>query len=390
MTIILGVTGGIAAYKSAEIARRLIERDLTVKVIMTDAATRFITPLTMRTITDQYVATSMFDENLPSPSYHIKTTEEADILLVAPATADFIAKMAYGLADDLLSSLVLAFDGRICVAPSMHSRMYMKDATQENLKTLSDRGTKVIGPVVGKLAEGEGIGRMASIGELVSWVETATKRSSELKGKTVLVTAGGTREPIDAVRYIGNESSGRMGLALAEEAHERGADVVLVSTVSDETVSSGIRRIDVKTAEDMYREVMSCLDKTDVLVMAAAVADVRPIQPKKYKVRKKEISTIEIEPTLDILEEISGHKDGKIVVGFAAETDDLEESARSKLANKKLDIIVANDVSRRDIGFQSNYNQALIITKSGKRIETDRVPKRKLASMVFDEIRDIS
>lgn len=266
----------------------------------------------------------------------------------------------------------------------------MKDATQENLKTLSDRGTKVIGPVVGKLAEGEGIGRMASIGELVSWVETATKRSSELKGKTVLVTAGGTREPIDAVRYIGNESSGRMGLALAEEAHERGADVVLVSTVSDETVSSGIRRIDVKTAEDMYREVMSCLDKTDVLVMAAAVADVRPIQPKKYKVRKKEISTIEIEPTLDILEEISGHKDGKIVVGFAAETDDLEESARSKLANKKLDIIVANDVSRRDIGFQSNYNQALIITKSGKRIETDRVPKRKLASMVFDEIRDIS
>jgi phosphopantothenoylcysteine decarboxylase/phosphopantothenate--cysteine ligase len=387
--ILLGVTGGISAYKSIDIVRRLKEKGHDVRVVMTDAATRFVTPLTFRTVSGDYVATSMFAEDLPDPLFHVTSAKDADIFLIAPATADFIAKMAHGIGDDLLSTLVIAARCPVLIAPAMNTSMLSNQATQANLDILRHRGIGMIGPVRGKLAEGEGMGRMADVDEIVGVTERAIKKRSQLKGKKVIVTAGGTREPIDSVRFIGNYSSGKMGFAIAEEASRRGAEVTMVSGPTGLPWPSGVERIDTETTKDMFEEIRKRIGKADILIMAAAVADVAPRTTSGKKIKKEDIGSLDLVQTTDILTEIRSGSKGKVIVGFAAETEDLSKNARVKLKKKGLDMIVANDVSRKDIAFGSDYNQVIIIKKDGRSLNTSRMHKRDIAGIILDQINTV-
>lgn len=386
-TVLLGVTGGIAAYKVAELARLLVKGGVNVKVVMTESAQKFVTPLTFRTLTGNPVATSMWaDPSSPFP--HISLSEEADLIVVAPATANIIAKMANGVADDLLSTTILAARGTVVVAPAMNTRMYMHRATLDNLARLAASGVIVVECGEGQLAcMDEGVGRMAEPGEIMEVIAGELRRSSELEGRRVVVTAGPTREYIDPVRFISNPSTGLMGYTLAGRAARRGAEVLLISGPTNLYPPGGVDLKSVVTAEEMAGEVKGALASADVLVMAAAVADYRPADVANKKMKKSEgVPQIRLEPTEDILKAVSGMKGSCLLVGFAAETDDVIENARGKLEDKKLDLIVANKVDAPDSGFGAETDLAAIVTPDSDRVELQMISKIELSDMVLDRI----
>lgn len=390
-TIVLGVSGSIAAYKAADIASRLGREGMTVKVVMTDAATKFVAPLTFKTITRQPVAVDQFDSGPPGKIYHLSLAEEADLILVAPATANVLAKIARGIADDLLTTTILSAKCPLLIAPAMNSKMYLADETQENLKLLRRAGQRIIEPTSGKLACGvEGVGRLASVEEIVNAVKEELTRQQDLAGVKILVTAGGTQEPIDPVRFIGNRSSGKMGYALAEEAAHRGANVTLVSGPTDLVVWEKIELIQVQTTAEMYDDLLKRFDRVQIVIMAAAVADFRPDKRSQSKIKS---SSGKVELTLvanpDILGELGHRKKKQLLIGFAAESENLLENAKKKLKEKNLDLIVANDVSRPEIGIGSDENEVYIIFPDGKAEYLPRMFKREIARIILNRVVEI-
>jgi phosphopantothenoylcysteine decarboxylase/phosphopantothenate--cysteine ligase len=390
-TVLLGISGGIAAYKSAELLRGLQRAGIDVRVMMTPAATKFVTPLTFETLSTHPVH---LDSNLlraDSAITHVEEGKIADLLVIAPATANTIAKMARGLADNLLLSTYVAFAGTVVVAPAMNTNMWNHPTTQRNVSQLRDDGVIVVEPAAGELACGVyGSGRMAEPDSIVAEVKLRlqVERKTDLRGLNVVITAGGTREPIDAVRYIGNRSSGKMGFALARAAFDRGADVELIKAYIELPDAPGVRETNAPTAREMYAAVMNRLPHIDVLIMAAAVADYQVAEgPAGGKISKsREDLAISLEPTTDILCEVAAQREGQFVVGFAAEygPEGLAR-ARRKLEHKNLDMIVFNDISRADIGFNSDYNEVVILTPEGETV-VPRAPKETVAEIILDHI----
>ncbi len=391
MKIALGVSGGIAAYKAAEIVRLLQDRGLRVQVIMTRAAQEFVRPLTFAALSGEKVITGLFDSggeqpNLDSAVEHIAVAQSIDALLVAPATADIIAKFAHGVADDFLTTLYLATTAPVVIAPAMNVNMWDHPATRANIEALRARGVRIVEPDAGYLACGmSGPGRLAANEAIVAAALEALGAGQDLAGETVLVTAGPTREPIDPVRYLGNHSSGKMGYAIAEAALRRGARVILVSGPTNLKAPAGAEVIGVNTADEMRQAVLSRFEEATVIIKAAAVADYRPRQAAPQKIKCKTAITLELEPTPDILAEVGRRKGSRIVVGFAAETENILENARKKLAAKSVDAMVVNDVSRHDIGFNSDRNAVTIITSS-EVIEVPESSKWEVAHRVLDAV----
>lgn len=387
--IVLGVTGGIAAYKAVELTSRLRKAGAEVHVIMTRAAQDFVTGLTFREISGQAVVTSMWDKVPTHNVEHIALANLADLLLVAPATANFLAKAAAGLADDMLTTTLLATKAPVFLAPAMNTNMYENPVTQKNLRELAARGFHIIEPASGHLACGvTGKGRLPEPVDIARQVEAFFAKARDLLGRKVLVTAGGTREPLDPVRYLGNRSTGRMGYAIAQEAAARGADVVLVSAPSALPVPPGVRCVHVETAREMREAVLREFDDADVVIKAAAVADYRPKIVAENKIKKSEGEfTLVLERNPDILLELGQKKRQQVLVGFAAETTKLEEYARGKLAKKNLDFIVANDVSRPDAGFAVDTNCAKLFMRDGTVCDCPLSSKAELAGVILDHVR---
>lgn len=388
--IVLGVTGGIAAYKAVELTSRLRKAGAEVHVIMTRAAQDFVTELTFREISGQAVVTSMWDK---VPTYnveHIALANLADLLLIVPATANFLAKAAAGLADDMLTTTLLATKAPVFLAPAMNTNMYENPVTQKNLRELAARGFHLIEPASGHLACGvTGKGRLPEPVDIARQVEAFFAKTRDLLGRKVLVTAGGTREPLDPVRYLGNRSTGRMGYAIAQEAAARGADVVLISAPSALPVPPGVRCISVETAREMREAVLREYDDADVVIKAAAVADYRPKIVAENKIKKSEGEfTLVLERNPDILLELGQKKRQQVLVGFAAETTKLEEYARGKLAKKNLDFIVANDVSRPDAGFAVDTNCAKLFMRDGTVYDCPLSSKAELAGIILDHVKE--
>ena len=371
--IILGITGGIAAYKSAELTRRLRDAGAVVRVVMTHGATEFVTPLTFQALSGNPVHTELLDENAEAGMGHIELARWADAILIAPASANCMAKLAQGRADDLLTTLCLASDAPLAIAPAMNRIMWSNVATQDNFNVLNQRGVHLFGPASGAQACGEtGEGRMLEVPELINALSGLFK-SGVLQGINVLITAGPTYEPIDPVRFIGNRSSGRMGFALAQAAREAGANVTLISGPSNEATPENVRRIDVETAAQMHEAVMQQVRHNRIFISAAAVADYRPKTASTKKLKKHDAElTIELERNEDILSAVAGSSPGPFVVGFAAETENLETNARTKLENKSLDMIAANlvgkDANAQDIGFNSEYNALHVLWTDGAQV----------------------
>ena len=386
--IVLGVTGGIAAYKAVDLARRLVGEGYRVKAVMTANATRLVAPLTFESVTGEEAAVSLWREG-GRPMHHISLAQEADLVLVAPATADIIAKMAAGIADDLLSTTLLSIRCPVIVAPAMNTAMYDHPATRHNLSVLRERGVTVVGPASGSLACGEeGEGRMVEPQELVEAVAGALAGRRGLRGVKVLVTAGGTREPLDAVRYLGNRSSGKMGFALAEAALRQGAEVVLVSGPTWLEPPPGAAFRPVETARQMYDRVLEEARDAGVIIKAAAVSDFAPAKVFSGKVSKEEAElTLELERTPDILAELGSRKrPGQVLVGFSAETGRVLENAAAKMARKNLDLVVANDVSRPDAGFEADTNRACLLSAGGSVEELPLMSKEELARIVLERV----
>jgi phosphopantothenoylcysteine decarboxylase/phosphopantothenate--cysteine ligase len=389
-TIILGITGGIAAYKSCDLASRLRQLGANVHVVMTPNAKEFITPLTLKTITRNPVHCEQFQDEAEWRPEHIELAARADLILIAPATANSLAKLANGICDDLLSTMVLASSNPIMVAPAMNPRMWEHPATQQNLAVLENHLRYIIvPPEVGEVACGDwGAGKMAAVESIVAEVSAALLSSRSLAGKTVLVTGGGTREPIDPVRFIGNRSSGKMGIAMADAAYARGADVTLVSTVEFDRPYPVVH---VETAFEMQEAVEAEFDNCDALVMTAAVADFRPMAVSSHKIKKTESDELVLEFTknpdiLDLLGRVK-RKD-QIIIGFAAESEELLSNANEKLQRKNLDLIVGNDITVPDIGFGSDENAVIILSADGRRENLPRMPKRAIAEHLCDILAD--
>jgi phosphopantothenoylcysteine decarboxylase/phosphopantothenate--cysteine ligase len=386
LRVLLGVSGGIAAYKSAELVRRLRARGHEVRCALTRSAVSFVAPLTLEVLSgrpvyqEEYLAPGVDGEEM-----HIAAASWAEVLCVVPATTHVLARLALGLADDFLTTTALAFTGPLVVAPAMHSTMWEKPSTRQHVETLRGRGVWFAGPVEGPLASGEvGMGRMAEPEAIVAAVEAAAG-SGPLAGRTVLVTAGPTHEPLDPVRFLGNRSSGRMGFALAAEAARRGARVVLVAGPVALTTPSGVTRVDVVTAREMEQAVHEQAPAADLVVMAAAVADFRPRQVAPGKIKKEEgIPAFELEENPDILAGLRAVAPRAVLVGFAAETGDLDRHARAKLERKGADFLVANDVSRSDIAFESADNEVTVFRRHGEPVFFSRRPKPELAASLFD------
>ncbi len=392
MNLILGVGGGIAAYKAAELARLLQDRGFTVSVVMTASAREFVQPLTFAALTGRKVITDLFDQSSPegtlsSSVEHIGVAQENDVLLVAPATAGILAKFAHGLADDFLSTTYLAFTGRVFLAPAMNTNMWQHPATTRNLEILRERGHTVIDPEAGRLACGTiGPGRLAEPRFIADEVARLMRPVQDLAGETVLLTAGPTREAIDPVRYISNRSSGKMGYALAEAARERGARVVLVSGPVQLTPPAGVEVVRVTTAAEMREAVMKRLEAATIVVKSAAVADYRVAQAADQKLKKTGGAvTLTLEPNPDILAEVGRKKGTRLVVGFAAETENLLESARKKLDTKGADMIVANLVNSTVTGFDTDQNDVTLVTRAGD-LPLGQASKREIASRIWDHI----
>src|SRR5271157_3686218 len=390
MKIVLGVSGGIAAYKAAEIVRLLQDRGIRVQVVMTHAAQEFVRPLTFAALSGEKVITDMFGAgehpNIDSAVEHIAVAQSIDALLVAPATADVLARFAQGIASDFLTTLYLATTAPVVVAPAMNVNMWNHPATQANLETLRQRGVKIVEPGSGYLACGmTGSGRLAENEAVVAAVLEALGASQDLIGETVLVTAGPTREKIDPARYLTNRSSGRMGYAIAEAAVRRGARVLLVSGPTALTPPGAAEVTRVESAEQMRDAALNLLPLATIVIKSAAVSDYRAKVVSPQKMKRKGPITLELEPTADILKEISARKQSQIVVGFAAETENVLENARQKLAAKDLDAIVVNDVSREGIGFDSDRNEVTIITHD-EVVEVAETTKWEVAQRVLDQV----
>jgi len=395
MRITLGVTGGVAAYKSAELVRRLQQEGHSVQVVMTRAAREFITPLTFAALSGQKVISDLFagsgggDANLESAMEHIAVAQRTDVLLVAPATADMLAKFARGIADDFLSTLYLASTAPVIVAPAMNVNMWQHAATQENLATLRTRGVRIVEPGEGYLACGmTGPGRLAGQEEILKAVQEVLQVKLDLAGEALLVTAGPTCEDIDPVRFLSNRSSGKMGYAIAEAAARRGAKVVLVSGPTALECPEGVERVAVRSTEEMLRAVQQHFPVSTIAIFAAAVADYRVADPSPTKIKRgKEAMTIRLEPNPDILATLAREKDDRLVIGFAAETENLAENARQKLAWKNADVIVGNDVTAAGAGFDVDTNIVTLFARDGRDLPLPRMSKAEVAQRILDEAR---
>jgi phosphopantothenoylcysteine decarboxylase/phosphopantothenate--cysteine ligase len=384
--VLLGVTGGIAAYKSASLVRLLTGRGARVQVVLTESARRFIGADTFAALTGRPVRSSLWEE--PGTVLHVALAHEADVAIVAPATANALARIATGLADDLLTSTLLEATCPLVVAPAMHTGMWNNPATQANLRALEERGVRVVGPEAGPLAAGdEGEGRMAEPEAILAAAEAAAGSGKDLAGRRILVTAGPTHEPLDPVRFLGNRSSGRMGIEVAREAAARGADVRLVLGPDTIDPPEGVGAIRVETADQMRDAVLTGFDRADAVVMAAAVADFRPAEPASDKLKKDAgPPRIRLVPTPDILLELGRRKGDQVIVGFAAETGDLEAAGRHKLRSKRLDLIVVNEVGREGTGFGSETNSAMLLSSAGEDEPLRTWTKRELASAICDRL----
>ncbi|HEX6256853.1 MAG TPA: bifunctional phosphopantothenoylcysteine decarboxylase/phosphopantothenate--cysteine ligase CoaBC [Euzebyales bacterium] len=389
--VLLVVSGGIAAYKAAMLARALIRAGATVQALLTPAAATFVGPATFEGLTGRSVPADVFSPTDHAP--HIHLAREADVAVFAPATANLLAKLAVGLADDLVTSTALMLDCPVVVAPAMHTEMWRHPATRENTSTLRGRGVHIVGPDEGELAVGDvGEGRLAEEDAIVAAVVTAVRGTdSSFEGRRVIVSAGGTREPIDPVRFIGNRSSGKMGYALAREAARRGAQVDLVAAPNNLDDPPGVRVHDVETAEQMRSAIVGLVDEADIVIKAAAVADFRPERYSASKIKKDsdELSTVTLVRNPDILAELGACKGGRVLVGFAAETDLAEDHGREKLHRKGLDLIVVNRVDMADAGFNVDTNQAVLLRADGGRREVPLTTKDRLAAVVCDEVSEL-
>jgi len=393
MRAVVGIGGGIAAYKAAELVRALQQRGHDVQVVMTHAAQEFIQPLTFAALTGRKVITRLWaapgsQDTLSSAVEHISVAQENDLLVVAPATADLLAKFAHGLADDFLTTLYLAFTKQVILAPAMNTGMWEHPATQANLAVLRSRGCTIIEPDEGWLACGTiGAGRLPDPLQIADEVESLARQKRDFEGETLLITAGPTQEPLDPIRYISNRSSGKMGYALAEAAVRRGAQVVLISGPVNLPVPAKVKRISVRTAQEMRAEVLKQLDAATIVIKAAAVADyyVRNVPQQKLKKTAARLS-LELDPTADILAEVGQRKGDRLLIGFAAETENLLEEARRKMNSKKCDMLVANLVNRDGLGFESDRNEVDIISRSGQVVHAGPADKSEIAGRILDQI----
>lgn len=387
--IVLGVTGGIAVYKAVDLVSRLRKAGCEVRVVMTEHAQQFVTPLTFKEISGNAVATSMWNANQEFNVEHIALANWADAFLVAPATANILAKMACGIADDLLSTTLLAAQAPIVVCPAMNTGMYQNPATQENIAKLQERGVTVMPPAVGHLACGtSGPGRLPEPQQIVEFMSAFfAGREGDLRGLRVLVTAAGTREPIDPVRYVGNRSSGKMGYAVAQMAAERGADVLLISGPSALAAPPNVRVVNVETTNEMLEACLAAYGDVDIVIKAAAVADYRPRDVADQKIKKKtdDALTVVMDKNPDILKTLGAKKEQQVLVGFAAETQNLLANAREKVVKKNLDMIVANDVTAAGAGFNSDTNIVKFLFAKGDVRELEQMPKVDVANRILDE-----
>ena len=390
MNIVLGVTGGIAAYKTPELVRRLRDAGADVRVIVTPNATRFVAPLALATVSNHGVITDQWGDSEKGGVDHIELARWAELLLIAPATANIIAKLAVGIADDALSTYAVAHRQQIAVAPAMNWAMLQHPAVVQNLETLRRRGVEIIDPESGPLAEGEeGLGRLADIPVIVERVQQLF-RPKDLQGRSILVTAGPTREPIDPVRYLSNRSSGKMGFAMAEAAQKRGASVMLVSGPTSVIPPAGVSVTRVTTASQMHDAVMQNLRGQQIVIKAAAVADFTPAATAAQKIKKEQGNelTITFKKNPDIIDSIAAAVPRPFIVAFAAETESIEENAREKLLRKKADLIVANDVGDASIGFDSDENEVLVISRDGRTMKIAKAPKLVIANRILDVIME--
>ena len=401
MKIALGVTGGVAAYKAAELVRRLQQEKLDVQVVMTRAAQEFVAPLTFAALTGQKVITDMFraadagPANIESAIEHIAVAQRIDLLLVAPATADILGKFAHGIAEDFLTTLYLATKAPVVVAPAMNVNMWGHAATRNNVSALRASGVHVVDPDEGYLACGmTGAGRLAATETIAKKVCEVLGLRRDLEGQTVLVTAGPTCEDLDPVRFLTNRSSGKMGYALAEAAHRRGARVILVSGPTERKIPEGLDWVPVRSAEEMRRAVIDRARESNIAVLAAAVADYRPAAMEEKKIKRSEASfTLELEPTPDILAELGRERaksnGRRVLVGFAAETDRMAENARQKLARKGADMIVANDVTQEGAGFDADTNVVTMYLRDGREIALPKMSKFDVANRILNQILEL-
>ncbi len=393
MNIILGIGAGIAAYKSAELTRLLVQNGHAVQAVMTEGAQEFVRPLTFAALTGRKVITDLFsgatpEGTLASAVEHIQVAQENDLLVIAPATADLLARLAHGIANDFLGTLYLAFTGPVVLAPAMNTNMWQHPATQSNLELLRRRGHRIVEPEEGFLACGMvGPGRLADPERIARAVEAEIGRRRDLEGETVLITAGPTQEPLDPVRFISNHSSGKMGYALAEAAAARGARVILISGPVHLSTPRGVERIDVRTAVQMREQVMANLEPASIIIKSAAVADFHLSKVPAQKVKKTAARiSLELDPTPDILAELGRKKGDRLLIGFAAETENLAQETRRKLEAKNCDMVVGNLVGRDDVGFESDQNEVLLALRTGETISVPKASKREVADRIFDEI----
>ncbi len=393
--ILLGVTGGISAYKMCTVVRLMKKAGASVRVLMTQSATQFVTPLTFSTLSQEEVLTSLWPESTRTPTHagveHIKLGLWADAMLIAPATANMVGKIAHGIADDVISSTVLALRCPLLIAPAMDVDMYLNEATQKNLSVLRERGHHILLPAEGELASGlVGSGRLPEADAIMAFVESIIEKTPlDLKEKKILVTAGPTYEPIDPVRFIGNRSSGKMGFAIANAAAQRGADVTLISGPVALGTPKNVSRVDVETAEQMLNAVTKHAKKCDAIIMSAAVADYAPKKPASNKIKKNESThglTLELQPTSDILRGLGAKKDSTVLVGFALETQDEVKNAKEKLQKKNLDFIVLNSTRDEGSAFGSDTNVVTIISKNGKTEKLFRMPKFDVAVEILNRV----
>lgn len=383
--IIVGVTGSIAAYKSCELVRNFIKKEADVQVVMTKNASNFITPLTLQTLSGKRVATDAFDLEWESKIGHIHLADSSDLIVVAPASASFIGKLANGITDNLLSTVIIASKAKVVICPAMNVNMYENPLVAENIRKLENAGYKIVEPYEGDLACGwEGKGRLADIEDISIEIEKELS-PKDLNEKKFLITAGATREFIDPVRFISNPSSGKMGYSIARAAWMRGGDVTLITGFAEIPPPYGVKTIRVNSADEMYKAVMSNIKGMDVIIKAAAVSDYKTVDKKSNKIKKSQNSmTLELTKTRDILKEIGNSKNGTFVVGFAAESENISENSEKKLKNKNLDLIVANDIKQKGAGFGVDTNIVSIISKNGEKFDLPLMAKEELGHEILN------
>lgn len=387
--VVIGVSGGIAVYKALDVISALRKKDIEVHVIMTESASKFVNPLTFQSISQNMVVTDMFAEPKAWEIQHISLAQKADLMLIVPATANVIGKVANGIADDMLSTTIMASTSKVIFAPAMNTNMYQNRIVQGNIEKLKDYGYGFIEPASGRLACGDvGIGKLADVNTIVERVLTElSDKEQDLKGKKVLISAGPTIAPLDPVRYITNRSTGKMGYAIAEEARDRGAEVILVSGPTNLTPPKNVKIINIKTNEEMKNEIFNNFDWADIVIKSAAVADYKPKEYSKEKIKKGEGDlNLCLTRDNDILKSLGKMKTHQILVGFAAESNNVIENANKKLKNKNLDFIVANDITSSDTGFGTDDNKVVIISKDNEKLELEKMSKKEVASNIFDMI----